>query len=190
MAFGSKDPLGLELDIRVPDEDISSLDSDLRPDFVEGMNCNVPGCSSRSFNSINTLWKHWKKVHRGTIPLFRCSACSFKAGDSNLIKKHAKSVHKASLDKSNIEVVMVENKNYIPPNGALCPKKGTKLDVTRREEAAKERHSRPVLGEVKASGSNVNRDDDLRMVESNIKGHSLFKFKCTPKPLWKPKKNQ
>ena len=106
MAFGSKDPLGLELDIRVPDEDISSLDSDLRPEFVEGMNCNVPGCSSRSFNSVNTLWKHWKKVHRGTIPLFRCSACSFKAGDSNLIKKHAKSVHKASLDKSNIEVVI------------------------------------------------------------------------------------
>ena len=26
------------------------------------------------------------------------------------------------------------------------------------------------------------------MVESNIKGHSLFKLKCTPKPLWKPKK--
>ena len=40
MAFGSKDLFGLELDIRVPDEEVSSLDSDLWPEFVEGMNCN------------------------------------------------------------------------------------------------------------------------------------------------------
>ena len=41
MAFGSKDLFGLELDIRVPDEEISFLDSDLWPEFVEGMNCNM-----------------------------------------------------------------------------------------------------------------------------------------------------
>ena len=186
----NKDRFGLELDIRVPDEEISFLDSDLWPEFVEGMNCNMTGCSSRSFNSINTLWKHWLKVHRGNIPLFKCSTCSFKAGDCNLVNKHARSTHKVSLDKTDIEVVVVENNNYIPLNGALCPKKRSKLDETRREEAAKERHYRPVLGGVKVSGSIVNRDDYLRMVLSNIKGNSIFKFKCTSKPLWKPKKKQ
>ena len=88
--------------------------------------------------------------------MLRCSAWSFKAGDCNLVKKHARSANKVSLDKTNIEVVLVENKKYIPPNDALCPKKGSKLDETKREEAAKERHSRAVLSEVKASGSNVN----------------------------------
>ena len=57
MTFGSKDPLGLELDIRVADGDVRSLDFDLRPEFVEGIHCNVSSCTSRPFNSINTLWK-------------------------------------------------------------------------------------------------------------------------------------
>ena len=110
--------------------------------------------------------------------------------NSKLQIAHAKSVHKVSLEKSTTAVIMVENKNYLPPGEALCPKKRSSINDAKRQEAAEERRSRPVLGEVKAEGSNINRDEDLRMVETNIEGQSVIQFKHVPKPLWKPKKVQ
>ena len=65
MAFGSKDPLGLALELEVSDEELSTLDDDLRPDFVQGMECPVGACKGKNqYNSINISWKHWKRVHR------------------------------------------------------------------------------------------------------------------------------
>ena len=56
MAFGSKDPLGLDLELEVSNEKLSTLDDDLRPDFVQGMECPVGACKGKSqYNSINTL---------------------------------------------------------------------------------------------------------------------------------------
>ena len=58
MAFGSKDPLGLELQVDVSDDDLSSLDDDLRPPFQPNMTCPVEQCGQRKYISLNTLWKH------------------------------------------------------------------------------------------------------------------------------------
>ena len=72
MAFGSKAPLGLELLVDVFDDDLSLLDDDLRPPFQPNMACPVKQYGQRKYISLNTLWKHWKKVHREKVPLYRC----------------------------------------------------------------------------------------------------------------------
>ena len=63
MSTRSKDPLGLELELNVTEDDLDSLDYDLRPPLVCGMPCPVLACSAKPYQSINTIWKHWKKVH-------------------------------------------------------------------------------------------------------------------------------
>ena len=44
MAFHSKDPLGLQLDVElhVSEKELMAIDDDLRPTFVKGMSCSFP----------------------------------------------------------------------------------------------------------------------------------------------------
>ena len=73
---------------------MTTLDNDLRLVFVSGTNCAISACDCRSFNSINTTWKHLEKVHKEKVPLFKriiqktdglCSFTSTQVGD---VRKH------------------------------------------------------------------------------------------------------
>ena len=77
MSSRSIDPLGLEMDLYVDENDLDSLDDDLRPPFVHGMASPVTACLDKPYNSINTMWKHWKKVHRQFLHPKSDGLCGF-----------------------------------------------------------------------------------------------------------------
>lgn len=191
MSTRPKDPLGLELEFNVTEDDLDSLDYDLRPPFHCGMSCPVIACSDKPYQSINTIWKHWKKVHRQFIPLFKClhqkesGLCGFTASVVGTVRKHSVNMHKLEPAKWNITKVMVLNKNYIPPEDSKCPKRASSLDVKGREAAAAERHSRPILGSIQ-TGDNVNRDESVTLTKRTIKGQIEYKAHVVQKPHWKP----
>ena len=127
MAFRNKDPLGLELDLMVTEDDVDSLDDDLRPEFRSGMSCPVAACEGKPYTSLNTLWKHWKKYHREKIPLFKCmypvtnGICSFSSTEVGDVRKLYLHKHKSREDMK-IHRELVPNKKYIPPGEHKCPK--------------------------------------------------------------------
>ena len=47
-AFGSRDPLRLELDINVSEDEMLSIDDDLHPTLYPGMSCPVHSCHETS----------------------------------------------------------------------------------------------------------------------------------------------
>lgn len=191
MPTRSKDPLSVELELHVIEDDLDSLDYDLRPPFVCGMPCPVIACSDKPYKSINTIWKHWKKVHRQFIPLFKClhqkdsGLCGFTASVVGTVRKHGVNMYKLEPAKWNITKVMVLNKNYIPPGDSKCPKRASSLDIKGRETAAAERHSRPILGSIQ-TGENVNRDESMMLTKRTVKGQTEYKAHVVQKPHWKP----
>lgn len=191
MSSRSKDPLGLELNLYADDSDLDSLDDDLRPPFVHGMACPVVACLNKPYYSINTMWKHWKKVHRQFIPLFKClhqktdGLCGLTATVVGTVRKHCTNIHKLEPAKWNISKEMILNKNYIPPGDMKCPKRASSINIAGREAAAAERHSRPVLGQIH-SGENVNRDESVTLTKRTVKGQTQYKAHVVQKPHWKP----
>lgn len=190
MAFNCKDPLGLQL--LVSDEEMSSLDDDLRPIFVRGMDCPVEDCKGKPYTSINTLWSHWKKIHREKVQLYKCEViksdnhmCTFKSIQIGEIRKHQIKVHKLKSTELKITKELVSNTKYIAPREARCPKKGSSLNVSAREQAAIERHSRPILGQIH-SGNNVNRDESVALSELTKNGEIRYKATIVQKAHWKP----
>ena len=118
MAFHSKDPLGLELDVEVhvSENELMAIDEDLRPTFVKGMSCTVSQCEGRTFNSVNTLWKHWKRVHRQRVALYKCGLqgpCNFSSTDVGQVRKHQTKNHQLDTTKFQITMDMVTNSEYM-----------------------------------------------------------------------------
>lgn len=195
MAFGSKDPLGLELQVDVSDDDLSSLDEDLRPPFQPNMTCPVKQCGERKYISINTLWKHWKKVHREKVPLYRCmfqktdGLCSFFSTQVGDVRKHNVKAHKLDSTKWKINTELVHIIKYISPGDAKCPKRPTSLNTQGRDAAAAERRARPVLNEIKP-GPNVKRDEKVTVTKRTRHGETVYKAHVYQKEHWKPKFNR
>lgn len=137
----TRDPLGLEIMVTVSDDELDTIDQDLRPEFVSGMACPVPGCGDTTFTSFCGVLKHWKKYHRSMTRLYQCgfqkgtNQCTYRTPIRSLVVKHK--------EKHSGEVVftseLVENKNYRHPGECKCPKRGSSLNVTGRELAQQER---------------------------------------------------
>ena len=194
MAFQSKDPLGLEMDVElhVSENELMAIDDDLRPTFVKGMSCTVPQCEGRAFNSINTLWKHWKRVHRQKVALYQCEVqgpCNFSSTDIGQVRKHQVKNHQLNNTKFQITMDMVINNKYISPGDARCPKKCSNLNTCGRDEAAASRRALPVVNKVK-SGNNVNRDECVQVRESTVNGITKYHTHITRKHHWKPNPNR
>lgn len=195
MAFGSKDPLGLELHIDVSDEELNSLDDDLRPIFQHNMACPVEQCGNKGYVSINTLWKHWKKVHREKVPLYRClfqkddGLCTFFSTQVGDVRKHNIKKHKLDISTMKIHKELVHNIKYISPGDAKCPKRASSLNTDGRDTAAAERRDRPVLNEIK-SGPNVNRDESVTITKRSRHGQTEYKAHVFQKKHWKPHINK
>ena len=191
MAFGSRDPLCLELDINVSENEMSSIDDDLRPTFYPGMSCPVDSCHGKSYQSINTLWKHWKKIHREKVPLFKCTfqltngLCGFVSTDVGVVRKHHLKNHKQH-EYMKISKEIVVNKKFISPGDAKCTKKPRNLNVNGRDAAAAERRSQPVVGNIQI-GNSVNRDKSVILTERTIHGQVQYKAYTYMKKHWQPK---
>ena len=93
---------------------------------AKGMSCTVSQCEGRTFDSINTLWKYWKHVHRQKVALFKCGVqgpCNFSSKDVGQVRKHQLKNHQLVNTKFQITMVMITNSKYIASGEARCPKK-------------------------------------------------------------------
>ncbi|MEW8548367.1 MAG: hypothetical protein AB2693_33095 [Candidatus Thiodiazotropha sp.] len=179
--------MGLELHVK--DDELSALDDDLRPDFYIGMSCPVAECGNRSYNSINTLWKHWKKVHRERIPIFKCiqnlsnGLCAFTSTEIGDVRKHHLKKHSKLEIKIHREMAL--NTKHIPARDAKCPKRPKNLDAAGRDEAAETRHKQPCLLEDKA-GPITTRDEGYTLTKRTVNGVTEYKAHTYVKKHWQP----
>ena len=56
-----------------------------------GMECEVPECKPLGkFNSFREYMDHWTKVHRSTVPLYKCTLCGKQFAIHSMGKGHLK----------------------------------------------------------------------------------------------------
>ena len=130
------------LDIDVSEEEVGCLNNDLRPEFIPGSKCTVSACGEKTYNSLNTFFKHWKMVHRRHVRLATCVFCTYKSTIVNQIRRHYNKQHPSS--PFNPKYVTAINKQFIDPKENMCYKRRSILKdietTNKRNEAANLRH--------------------------------------------------
>lgn len=111
---------------------------------TSGMECEVPHCQPLGkFPSFRKYINHWLKVHRKSIPLFKCSICLKKFSVHAKGKSHLKS---HGTQRGILEVMDVPNHFYIDPGMCVPYRLGSKEERAtelqkRKMEAQKKRRA-------------------------------------------------
>ncbi|CAC5415970.1 unnamed protein product [Mytilus coruscus] len=87
---------------------------------LEGMSCEIDGCSTHKYLTYNSYTKHWKKVHTDTITITFCGKCKRSFIRKNDLLRHLKTDHKlcnetAALMSVDAKSKFTTNNNYINP---------------------------------------------------------------------------
>lgn len=104
------------------------------------LGCTVTACGAHVYKSINSLWRHWKDLHRRLVRHFRCPSFHYhhvhkEDAGRHLRNKHHLSPPEASEAVATLESVAHSNVKYVEPSGALCPKRRQGIHDEEREEA-------------------------------------------------------
>ena len=111
---------------------------------VEGMRCDVEGCTTPVFSSLAIYMKHWKHTHIPVAPVYQCTLCPTRFNRRCEVTRHLRFIHHMSVEraKQTVENVVPEhlpNMHYKDP-GDVCPRRARpKVNVEAREKARLER---------------------------------------------------
>ena len=113
------------VEISVADQELRSLDDDLRPIFQPGSTCTVPQCGPKQYASHNTFTSHWKKFHTKTVNIFKCEMCCFRNINKSQITRHYKLFHHIQEHQlvtltDRVACTQEHNKNFTDPGNSLC----------------------------------------------------------------------
>ena len=101
------------LDILVSEQEMATLDEDLRPIWEDGgMICPANGC--HTFRRTYSLCrKHWAEIHEKMVTMYTCEAiqeCRFTASRRNQVVRHKLHLSKQPVVESKV----FRNRKYKP----------------------------------------------------------------------------
>ena len=104
------------LDILVSEQEMATLDEDLRPIWEDGgMICPANGCHT-FLRTYSLCRKHWAEIHENMVTMYTCEAiqeCRFTASRRNRVVRHIRKLH---LSKQRVVGrKVIRNRTYKDP---------------------------------------------------------------------------
>ena len=134
------------LDILVSEQEMATLDEDIRPIWEEGgMICPADGCHS-FLRTYSLCRKHWAEVYEKMVTMYTCEAiqeCRFTTSRRNRVVRHIRKIHLSKQPVVGSKVT--RNRKYQDPGSGLLPlqpvtearsRYRTMLAERRRQEAS------------------------------------------------------
>lgn len=89
------------LDILVTQEEMATLDDDIRALWMEGgMTYTADGCDVYFFDNFMKCRKHWPEIHTEFFSGFQCPMCRFTTTRRNQMTRHMSRIHPDKATKS------------------------------------------------------------------------------------------
>jgi len=121
---------------------------------MEGMSCEVEGCTTPIFRNHSIFMKHCKRKHLSVVPVFECPYCRLREAPSRFarrceVTRHLLFTHHftSAQTKEIVETLtpQLPNMNFLDP-GSVMPRRYVPLsivtvNVKARENARKEREA-------------------------------------------------
>ena len=111
---------------------------------VEGMKCDVEGCTTPIFRSFSIYMKHWKAVHNQFVPVYNCVWCKEKLARRCDVTRHLRFQHSVGqIDAKRIAEGVtpdrLHNMHFVDPGVRKPRRMPPKVYAEARDRAQKER---------------------------------------------------